>query len=138
MGITSFERLLHRTAMRVRALFRGGSLDRELDEELRYHLDRLIEENVARGMAPDAARRRALIAIGGLQQRKEECRDTRRIRLIEEVVQDLGYAVRTLRRAPAFATAAILTLALGIGATVAVFTVVNGVLLRPMPFPQPE
>jgi predicted permease len=138
MGITSLERWLHRASMRLRALIRGGSLDRDLDEELGYHLDKLVEDYVARGLAPDAARRRALLDIGGVQQRKEECRDARRIRLIEEVRQDLGYALRTLRRAPAFATAAILTLALGIGATVAVFTVVNGVLLRPMPFPQPE
>ena len=78
------------------------------------------------------------MAIGGVEQRKEQCRDARRIRLADEIRRDLGYTLRILRRAPAFATAAILTLALGIGATVAVFTVVNGVLLRPMPFPQPE
>ena len=138
MSITSVERWLHRMSMQLRALFRGGRLDRELDEELGYHLDRLIEENVARGLTPDAARRQALMAIGGVEQRKEQCRDARRIRLADEIRQDLGYTLRMLRRAPAFATAAILTLALGIGATVAVFTVVNGVLLRPMPFPQPE
>jgi len=138
MTITSVERWLHRTSMRVRAFFRGGRLDRELDEELGYHLDRLIEENVARGLTPDAARRQALVAIGGVEQRKEQCRDARRIRLADEIRRDLGYTLRMLRRAPAFATAAILTLALGIGATVAVFTLVNGVLLRPMPFPQPE
>ena len=138
MSITSVERWLHRTSMQLRALLRGGRLDRELDEELGYHLDRLIEENVARGLTPDAARRQALMAIGGVEQRKEQCRDARRIRLADEIRRDLGYTLRMLRRAPAFATAAILTLALGIGATVAVFTVVNGVLFRPMPFPQPE
>ena len=138
MDVTSLERWLHRASMWLRAFFRGGRLDRDLDEELRYHVEKLIEDNITRGMSPEAARRQALIAIGGLEQRKEECRDARRIRPVEEIRQDLGYAVRTLVNAPAFAVAAVLTLALGIGATVAVFTVVNGVLLRPMPFPQPE
>jgi predicted permease len=124
--------------MRLRALLRGGSLDRDLDEELGYHLERLTDDNIARGLSAETARRQALIAIGGVERRKEECRDARGIRLVDEIRRDLGYAVRTLVNAPAFAVAAILTLALGIGATVAVFTVVSGVLLRPMPFPQPE
>ena len=76
-------------------------LDRELDEELGYHIDGSIEANVARGLSPDAARREALLAIGGVEQRKEECRDARRIRLVEDLVQDVRYAVRTLRRSPA-------------------------------------
>ena len=131
-------RWCYRVMMRLRSLFRGATLDRELDEELQFHVDRLIEANLARGLSPDAARREALLAVGGIEQRKEECRDTRRVRLIEDLLQDLRYAVRTLRRTPAFTTAAILTLTLGIGTTVALFTVVNGVLMRPLPFPQPE
>ena len=128
----------YRLAMRLRALFRGSALDRELDEELQFHLEQLVESNRARGLSPDEARRAALLAIGGVEQRKEECRDTRRVRLVQDLVRDLGYALRTLRRAPAFTTASILTLTLGIGTTVAMFTVVNGVLLRPMPFPDAD
>ena len=107
MDVTSLERWLHRASMRLRGFFRGGRLDRDLDEELRYHLEKLIEDNITRGMSPEAARRQALIAIGGLEQRKEECRDARRIRPVEEIRQDLGYAVRTLVNAPAFAVAAV-------------------------------
>jgi predicted permease len=135
MGIP---RWCYQASMRLRSLVRGAALDRELDEELQYHLDRLVEANLARGLAPDAARREAVLAVGGVEQRKEECRDTRRVRLLEDLLQDLRYAVRTLRRAPAFTAAAVLTLSLGIGATVAMFTVVNGVLMRPLPFPEPE
>jgi predicted permease len=124
--------------MRLRALFRGGALDRDLDEELQFHLERLVETNRERGLSPEDARREALLAIGGLEQRKEECRDTRRVRLFQDLLRDLVYALRTLRRAPAFTTASILTLTLGIGTTVAMFTVVNGVLLRPMPFPDAD
>jgi putative ABC transport system permease protein len=129
------DRLLHVLRMRSRSLFGGGRLDRELDEELRDHLDRAIEANVARGLTPEAARRQALLALGGIEQRKEDCRDRRRTALIESVARDAGYALRTLGRAPAFTLAALITVALGIGATVAMFTIVNGVLLRPMPFP---
>ena len=131
-------RSLARLSARLRAIFRGSALDRELDEELQFHVDHLIAENLARGMTPEAARREALLAMGGVVQRKEECRDTRGVRLVEDFVQDLRYGARTLRRAPAFTVAAIATLALGIGTTVAMFTVVNSVLLRPLPFPQPD
>ena len=131
-------RTLVRLSARLRALFRRSTLDRELDEELQFHLDHLIAEHTARGMPPDAARRQALLAIGGVTQRKEECRDTRGVRLVEDFGQDLRYAARTLVRAPSFTAAAIATLTLGIGTTVAMFTVVNAVLLRPLPFPQPD
>src|SRR5688572_20852782 len=132
-----FERRLRIISMAVRSLVRGRALDRELDDELSWHLDHLIEANVARGLSPEAARREALVAMGGLQQRREECRDRRFGRIVEQWVQDVRYALRALGHSPTFALAAIATLTLGIGASVAVFTVVNGVLLRPLPFPDP-
>jgi predicted permease len=132
------QRWFYRVSMRLRSLIRGSVLDRELDEELQFHLERLIEANTARGLSSEAARREALLAIGGVEQRKEECRDTRRVQLVQDLLRDLTYALRTLRRAPAFTIASILTLTLGIGTTVAMFTVVNGVLLRPMPFPEAD
>jgi len=133
-----FERLLHVLTMRVRAVFRSRALDDDLDEELRWHVDHLIQANIERGMSPGAARRAALVAMGGLQQRREECRESRRMRLVDECAQDVRYAIRSLSHARTFTLAAIATLTLGIGASVAVFAVVNGVLLRPLPFPQPD
>ena len=124
--------------MRLRAFVRGTALDHDLDEELRFHVEQRIAADVARGISPEDARRAALAAFGGIEQRKEECRDARGVRPFEDVLQDARYALRTLRRAPLFATAAILTIGAGIGLTVAMFTVVHGVLLRPLPFPEPE
>ena len=91
--------------MRIRAVFHSRALDRELDEELRYHLERITDANIARGMTPDDARRAAWLALGGIEQRKEECRDTRRVGLLHDVHHDVRYALRTLRRAPSFSAA---------------------------------
>jgi predicted permease len=123
---------------RVAALFRARSLDHDLDEELRAHLDLLIEENTARGMHRDEARRAALRRLGNLDHLKESYRDERGLPWIETVARDVRYALRVLARKPSFAAAAILTLALGIGANTAVFSLINTVLLRPLPVDHPE
>ncbi|HEX8764415.1 MAG TPA: permease prefix domain 1-containing protein, partial [Candidatus Acidoferrum sp.] len=124
--------------IRVRAMLRRKSVESELDEELRFHLERQVEKYVRSGMSREDARRRARVEFGGVELAKEECRDARGVNFIDSVLQDLRYGVRTLGKNPGFAAVAVLTLALGIGANTAVFTVVNGVLLRPMPFPEPD
>ena len=129
----TIDRLLRIVALRFRSLFRRSDVERELDEELQYHLDQQTAENIRQGMPPDAARTAALRALGGVEFRKEQVRDTRGTRWIEELARDIAFAARSLRRVPAFATAVVLTLALGIGANTAMFTVLRGTLLRPLP-----
>jgi putative ABC transport system permease protein len=124
--------------LRLRSLFRRTQVEHELDEELRYHIERQIEENIAKGMTPEEARYAALRAMGGVERRKEECRDTRRVRLIENLAQDLRYAIRTLFRNPVFSVVALLTLAIGIGSTTAIFSVVHALLLKPLPYPDSD
>jgi predicted permease len=122
----------------LRSLFRRRQVEQELDEELRYHIDRQIEEHIAKGMTPEEARYAALRALGGIEQRKEECRDMRRVNYIDDLLRDLRYAGRNLRRNRGFATLAILIMALGIGANTAVFSVINAVLLRPLSYRDPS
>ena len=119
-------------------LWRQRQLEEQLDKEVRFHLDQHAADLVARGYDPQDARRQALLALGGSEQVKEECRDARGTRWLEDLAQDLRYAIRTLRQRPGFAAVAIVTLALGIGGTTGMFTVINGVLLRPLHFPGPD
>jgi putative ABC transport system permease protein len=127
----------YKLPLRLRSLFKRGRVEQELSDELRFHLEKLTEEKVAKGMKPDQARYTALRELGGIEQIKEECRDMRRVNHIENFVQDLRYGLRMLARNRSFAAVAIITLALGIGANTTIFSVVNTVLLRPLPFKDP-
>jgi predicted permease len=113
-------------------------VEQELDEELRFHLERELEANIAKGMPNKEARYAALRSFGGVEQGKEACRDERGVRFIEDLGKDTLFSVRLLRSSPGFTAAAILTLTLGIGANTAVFSVVHGILLRELPYPEPD
>jgi len=124
---------LYSLPLRMRSLFLPNRVDQEVRDELREHLERQISENIARGMSPEEARRSAVLALGGLTQIEQQCRDARGGRVLEDLAQDVHYGVRQLLRSPGFSALAILCLTLGIGANAAVFTWMEGILFRPYP-----
>src|ERR1044071_2225159 len=124
--------------LRLRSILRGRQMERELDEELQFHLEHKIEEGIANGLSPQEARYAALRAMGGLEQRKEEMRDMRRIHWLTDFFSDLGYAVRSLGRTPGLTTFVVITLALGIGMTATPYSMVDALIFRPYPVPHPR
>ena len=127
-------RLTQRMTQHLRSLFHRNTVERELDQELRFHVERQVRENISAGMTLEEARHAALKDFGGVEQFKEECRDERRVNLIETLLQDARYALRTLIKNPGFAFFTAAILAVGIAANTAIFSIADTVLLRPLPY----
>jgi macrolide transport system ATP-binding/permease protein len=126
-------RWYYQLPLRLRSIFHKNRAELDLSEELQFHLQNQIDEYVAQGMNPKEARQAALRSLGGIEQAKEECRDARKVHLIENFLQDVRFGLRMLRRSPGFSLLAILCLTLGIGANAAVFSWIEGILFRPYP-----
>jgi hypothetical protein len=126
-------RWYYKVPLRLRSIFHKNQAELDLSEELQFHLQNQIDEYVAQGMNPKEARHAAFRSMGGIEQAKEECRDTRRVNVIDNFLQDVRFGLRMLRRSPGFSILAILCLTLGIGANAAVLSWVEGILFRPYP-----
>jgi hypothetical protein len=131
-------RWFRKCRLRFRSLFDRSRVEKDLEDELRDYIDRETEREVAAGATAEEAKRRALSSLGGTERLKEECRDARGIRWLEDTFSDVRFAVRTLRKAPVFTVTVIAALAFCIGANTAIFSVVDTVLFRPLPFPNQD
>ena len=132
------QRWVYKLPLRIRSLFEGQKADEELDEELRDHLDQKAQQFIAQGMSAQQARRAAVLEMGGLEKRKEECRDARQVNHLENFGRDIRFGFRMLCKSPGVTVVVVIALALGVGANTAIFSVVNGFLLRPLPVPSPK
>src|SRR5579872_2191788 len=131
-------RIANVVRMRLRALFRRNRVEADLDEELRYYVERETEENIRAGMTPELARLQAIRSLEGIERRKEECRDARGTRWLERLAADFVYAWRQLLKQKLFSAVPVLTLALGIGVTTAIYSVAKAVVFAPLPLPEPD
>src|ERR1700704_5141917 len=123
--------------LRLKSILRRTRVEQELDEELQFHLEHKIEEGIAEGLTPEEARYRALRAMNGLDQRKEEARDAWRVSWLTDFFDDVRYAIRSLRRTPGLAAFVVITIALGIGMTATPFSMLDALVFRPYPVPHP-
>src|SRR6185437_9578201 len=122
----------------IRYAIRRNKLEREMTEEMRFHLDAIEHDLIAAGITPSEAHRRALLEFGNVEAAKEDCREAKGLSFADETVRNVRYAARLLRRSPGFSLAVIGTLAFCIGANTAIFSVVDAVLFRPLPYPEPD
>src|SRR4029077_2126824 len=128
---------LYTIPLRMRSLFRRRNVEQELSEELQFHLEHKVEEGIANGLSPKESRSAAMRAMDGLEQQKERARDTRRVHWLTDFVDDVRYAIRSLRRTPGLTALVVITLALGIGMTTTPFSMVDVLIFRPYPVPHP-
>ena len=131
-------RWIYTVPLRLRSLFQRDRVEQDLADEFAYHLEKKVEENIARGLTQPEARAAALRAMDGLTQKQDECRDARGVNTLENIIRDFRYSLRTLRKSPGFTTVAVLTLALAIGANAVVFGILNALVLRPLDLPRSE